>query len=63
MEAAGKMSIASAGDCEAVTVALAKALMDDPVAIWATPGDRHRPRVLRRFFGALYDTHLGEETV
>jgi len=63
MEAAGTMRIASASDREAVTVALAKAFMDDPVAIWATPADRHRPRVLRHFFGALYDTHLGEETV
>jgi ribosomal protein S18 acetylase RimI-like enzyme len=63
MEAAGKTSVAGASDREAATVALAEAFMDDPVAIWATPADRHRPRVLRRFFGALYDTHLAEETV
>jgi ribosomal protein S18 acetylase RimI-like enzyme len=63
MEAAGKTRLARPGDREAATIALAKAFMDDPVAIWATPADRHRPRVLGRFFGALYDTHLGEETV
>jgi ribosomal protein S18 acetylase RimI-like enzyme len=63
MEAAGKIDVAGAGEREAATGALAKAFMDDPVAIWATPADRHRPRVLRRFFGALYDTHLGEATV
>jgi ribosomal protein S18 acetylase RimI-like enzyme len=57
------MNVASAGDREAATAALAKAFMDDPVAIWATPADRHRPRVLRRFFAVLYDTHLDEEAV
>ncbi|MGN6815756.1 MAG: GNAT family N-acetyltransferase [Solirubrobacterales bacterium] len=55
--------IASQGDRAAATAALAEAFMDDPVAIWAAPKDRHRPRVLRRFFGALYDTHLDEEVV
>lgn len=58
-----EVSVASASDRAAATAALAEAFMDDPVAIWATPKDSHRPGVLRRFFGALYDAHLDEEVV
>jgi ribosomal protein S18 acetylase RimI-like enzyme len=58
-----EVSVASEGDRAAATVALAEAFMDDPVAIWATPKDRHRPRALRRFFGAVYDTHVDGEVV
>lgn len=58
-----EVSVASESDRAAATAALAEAFMDDPVAIWATPKDHHRPRVLRRFFGALYDAHLDEEVV
>jgi ribosomal protein S18 acetylase RimI-like enzyme len=63
MAATQEITLAGPGDREAVTAALAEAFMDDPVAIWATPSDRHRPRVLRRFFGAFYDAHVGEGTV
>jgi GNAT superfamily N-acetyltransferase len=58
-----EIGVASENDRAAATAALAEAFMDDPVAIWATPRDRHRPGALRRFFGAVYDTHVGEETV
>lgn len=57
------VDIANAGDREAATAALAEAFMDDPVAIWATPKDHHRLGALRRFFGAVYDTHLDGEVV
>ncbi|HWN73040.1 MAG TPA: GNAT family N-acetyltransferase [Solirubrobacterales bacterium] len=58
-----EVRVAGEGEREAVAAALAEAFMDDPVAIWATPSDRHRPQVLRRFFGAVYDQHVGEGTV
>jgi GNAT superfamily N-acetyltransferase len=58
-----EVRVAGEGGRGAVTAALAEAFMDDPVAIWATPSDRHRPRVLRRFFGAVYDAHVDKETV
>jgi ribosomal protein S18 acetylase RimI-like enzyme len=31
---------------------LARAFLDDPVAVWASPSDRLRPSVLERFHGA-----------
>lgn len=61
MEQDAQIGIAGEGDRTAATAALAEAFMDDPVAIWATPKDHHRPRALRRFFGAVYDTHIDGE--
>jgi GNAT superfamily N-acetyltransferase len=55
--------VAGEGEREAVTAALAEAFMDDPVAIWSTPSDRHRPGVLRHFFGAIFDAHVDEEAI
>lgn len=43
---------AEAGDRPAIARTLAAAFMDDPVAVWASPNERLRERVLRRFFGA-----------
>ncbi len=63
VEAAGEIEVAGAGDRESALDALARAFFDDPVAIWSTPPDRHRPAVLRRFFGAQFDVRVGEETV
>lgn len=63
MAAAGEIRVASGEDRKAAAAALSEAFMDDPVAIWATPKERHRPRVLRRFFSALHDAHVGMETV
>jgi len=40
-----------ADDRGAVVAALAAAFLDDPVTSWATPSERHRPAVLRHFFG------------
>src|SRR5215469_16585805 len=53
--------IAEAGDRRETTATLAEAFMDDPVAIWATPKDHHRVGALRRFFGAVYDSHIDGE--
>jgi ribosomal protein S18 acetylase RimI-like enzyme len=61
MNAVEEIGVAGESDRAATTAALAEAFMDDPVAIWATPKDRHRPRALRRFFGAVYDTHIDGE--
>jgi len=63
MEAGEAIGVASEGDRGAALDALARAFFDDPVAIWSTPADRHRPGVLRRFFGAQFDVRVGEETV
>lgn len=63
MEAGAAIGVANEGDREAATGALARAFFDDPVAIWSAPADRHRPAVLRRFFGAQFDVRVGEETV
>jgi ribosomal protein S18 acetylase RimI-like enzyme len=52
-----------AGDRAAVVAALTAAFMDDPVTNWATPSDRHRPAVLRHFFGSYFDFHAGEGMV
>jgi GNAT superfamily N-acetyltransferase len=54
---------AEAGDREQVVAALTAAFMDDPVTNWATPTDRHRPPVLRHFFGCYFDFHAGGGTV
>ncbi|MGN6254058.1 MAG: GNAT family N-acetyltransferase [Solirubrobacterales bacterium] len=58
-----EVSVASEVDRTTAAAALAEAFMDDPVAIWATPKDRHRPGALRRFFGAVFDTHIEGEVV
>lgn len=63
MAGSGEIKIADEGDRKGAIQALAEAFMDDPVAIWATPKDRHRLPVLRRFFGAVYDASVGEGTV
>lgn len=51
------------GERGAVAEALTAAFMDDPVTCWATPSDRHRPAVLRHFFGCFFDFHVGEGMV
>jgi len=51
------------GERGAVADALTAAFMDDPVTSWATPSDRHRPAVLRHFFGCFFDFHVGEGMV
>lgn len=61
--AGGEIALAGAGDREVVVTALAAAFMSDPVTNWATPSDRHRPAVLRHFFGCYFDNHLGEGTI
>jgi ribosomal protein S18 acetylase RimI-like enzyme len=48
---------------DGVREALAAAFFDDPVATWTTPSDRHRPGVLRHFFGQYFDMRVGDETV
>ena len=52
-----------AADRAAVVAALTAAFIDDPVTNWATPSDRHRPAVLRHFFGCYFDFHIGEGMV
>jgi GNAT superfamily N-acetyltransferase len=59
----GEITVAERGDRGRVRAALAAAFMDDPVAVWTTPADRHRPRVLRHFFGCYFDFHQGEGMV
>ena len=51
------------GERAAVAAALAAAFFDDPVPCWAVPSDRHRPAVLRHFFGCFFDFHVGEGMV
>ena len=57
------IGVAEAGDRERVAAALTAAFMDDPVTRWAVPADRHRPPVIRHFFGCYFDFHLGEGMV
>lgn len=54
---------AGKGDRARVAAALTAAFMDDPVTVWSTPSERHRPAVLRHFFGCYFDFHCGEEMV
>lgn len=59
----GAIELAEPNDRKAVAAALTAAFMDDPVTNWAAPADRHRPAVLRHFFGCFFDNHVGEGTV
>jgi GNAT superfamily N-acetyltransferase len=61
--AGAEIVAAGAGDREAVATALAAAFFDDPVTTWSAPADRHRPAVLRHFFGCYFDFHVGEGMV
>jgi ribosomal protein S18 acetylase RimI-like enzyme len=61
--AGAEIEVAAAGDRKAVAAALAAAFMDDPVPVWATPDERHRPAVLRHFFGCYFDFHQAEGMV
>jgi GNAT superfamily N-acetyltransferase len=61
--AEGEIAAATAGDRDRVAAALAAAFFDDPVTGWATPAERHRPGVLRHFFGCYFDFHVGEGMV
>ncbi len=63
MEAREEVEVAGATDREAAVRALVAAFDDDPVATWTTPSDRHRPRVLRRFFETFWDARAGDGTV
>lgn len=57
------IEVAGVEDRGAVVAALTAAFMDDPVPLWATPSDRHRPAVLRHFFGCYFDFHQEEGMV
>ena len=56
-------SRATAADLPALTRALAKAFADDPVAGWACPPERLRPRMLERFHGARLRQLLRDDEV
>lgn len=47
-----QMRRATEADLPALTGALARAFMDDPVARWSCPAERLRPAMLERFHGA-----------
>lgn len=49
---------ASTADRPSLARTLADAFFDDPVSIWAGPSERLRPRMLRRFFGAMLGAKL-----
>ena len=54
---------ATADDVPALAGSLARAFEDDPVARFAHPGPRRRPRGLRRWFGGRLRTLLPDELV
>jgi GNAT superfamily N-acetyltransferase len=59
----GEITVAERGERERVAAAMTAAFMDDPVANWTTPADRHRRNVLRHFFRCYFDFHQGEGMV
>jgi ribosomal protein S18 acetylase RimI-like enzyme len=59
MSSAG-IDLREAGEADRLALArsLADAFMDDPVSVWAAPGERSRPSMLRRFFAAMLHAKL-----
>jgi ribosomal protein S18 acetylase RimI-like enzyme len=54
---------ATDADLPALTVALARAFEDDPVACWACPPAAARPRMLQRFYAVRLRQLLDEQEV
>jgi ribosomal protein S18 acetylase RimI-like enzyme len=54
---------ATAADTPAICASLARAFYDDPVAMWALPSDRRRPKQNARFYRERLRTLLPEEMV
>lgn len=54
---------ATAADLPALSAALARAFLDDPVARWSCPSDRRRQRVNRRFFAVRLRQLIDQEQV
>jgi GNAT superfamily N-acetyltransferase len=54
---------ATAGDVPALSASLARAFHDDPVARWALPSERRRPKQNARFYRERLRTLLAEEMV
>jgi ribosomal protein S18 acetylase RimI-like enzyme len=54
---------ATAADAAALTRTLARAFDDDPVAAWACPPPRERPRMLERFYAVRLRQLLAQDEV